>query len=66
MPVFAPPSSLPSEPVARANAAAGAAIGYARALQAHAAELAATRARCAGEERRNVEELERWMRANSE
>jgi hypothetical protein len=66
-PQFAPPLSLPpvERPVERANAAAGAAIEYARILQAHIAGLAAVQRRCAGEERRNVEALERWLEAST-
>jgi len=56
MPSFVQPASLPREPVARANAAAGAAIAYARTLQEHAAGLAATQTRCAAEERKNLGE----------
>jgi hypothetical protein len=66
-PQFAPPLSLPpvGRPVERANAAAGAAIEYARVLQAHIAGLAAVQRRCAGEERRNVEALRTWLEGSS-
>src|SRR5262245_53435904 len=59
-PEFETPPDLPTEPVARANAVAGAAIGYARALQIHADGLAATIDRCAGENERNASDQARW------